>query len=66
MNDSAVASMRRNAERQGAAIEIAPQEYETDDVEVFEDAGVEWCDGGYWVEARVWVDAEDVEEFCGF
>lgn len=65
------ASLDRDAQRQEIALEIARDSYGSDDVEVgppvYSDTGspdekVESVDGGYWVSARVFIYADDVEE----
>lgn len=54
-------SLRRADERKKIAESLARASFiDNDDVEVGGD--VEYVDGGYWVTARVFVDAEDVEE----
>jgi hypothetical protein len=72
-------SLRRNDERLNLAVEIAHETYGSDDIEIMTDAGevltgigfgggweVDVVDGGYWVEARVWVDLGLVEEKMGY
>jgi hypothetical protein len=65
------AALDRDARRQTLAVEIARERYGSDDVEVGRSRFlVEWplgatvqvesVDGGYWIAARVWVDADDV------
>jgi len=60
-------SMERREQRLAIATEKAKENYETDDLEVSaigDNRGemvVESVDGGYWVSARVWVDADVVE-----
>ena len=66
IEESFNASMRRNSKRERLAVEAAKEMYGSADVEVgraFErpDDEVEWVDGGYWVNARIWVDFEEVE-----
>lgn len=62
------ASIERMNERYRIATDLALESYESDDVQIVHsevDAGgwfVESVDGGYWVEARVWVPADTVEE----
>lgn len=74
--DEMRASVRRAQERASIACILATQRFATnDDVEVVgrplepdspiyvhtEDGVAEYVDGGYWVEARIFVDADDVE-----
>lgn len=57
------ASLERSAQRERLAITIAVERYASDDVDVPEEDGkLEYVDGGYWVKARVFVDADTVEE----
>lgn len=44
--------------RKAAADIYADGDY---DIEIYSDAPVEKVDGGYWVEAHVWVGEEDVD-----
>lgn len=63
-------SIDRILNQEARAVEIAREIYGSDDVEVYPGAflaelpvpRIEIVDGGYWVEARVWVDADLVEE----
>lgn len=59
------ASLRRWEARNRAAIDLAIDNYVTgsdDDIDIVDDPHIESVDGGYWIAARVWVSAEDVEE----
>lgn len=62
------ASLEREARREKIAIDLARVRYafNTDDVEIthedYPTPVVESVDGGYWVRARVWIYADDVEE----
>ena len=57
------ASLERQEQRERIAAGLAYENYASDDVVVEPpDEGVESVDGGYWVKARLWVDADDVEE----
>ena len=63
-------SVARNEQRIKIAKEIAVETYATDDVVIFGfdggvDPKVEPTDEGYWVEAQVWVNYEEVEERMG-
>ena len=50
-------------ERDDIARNIITEQYaRDDDVVVYDDAEVESVDGGYWVAARHWVYADDVED----
>lgn len=60
MDTSPEASLARRAARNTIARELAVKRYANDDVEVSDD--LDYVDGGYWVRARVWVDAQDVED----
>ena len=42
------------------AVDAARREYQTDYVEVDDDAIVSTTDGGTWVQARVWVSYEEM------
>lgn len=61
-------SVQRMSRRFELATEIAKSTYASDDLEIVESVlasggwFVESVDGGYWVEARVWVPADAVEE----
>jgi hypothetical protein len=61
------ASLARDERRRQIASDLARESYHSDDVEVSRigdnrgEVDVESVDGGYWVSARVWVYAEDVE-----
>lgn len=57
-------SLARAERREQLAVSIAQRQAD-DDLEVPGDMDVprvESVDGGYWVAARIWVDAEEVEE----
>jgi hypothetical protein len=60
-------SLARQDERFSTATKLAIAGYASDEVEIVEAADnrsgwfIESVDGGYWVEARVWVDAQEVE-----
>lgn len=56
-------SLMRDAHRRDMAITLAMR---VTDVEVDEKADVTSRDGGYYVAARVWVDAADVEHATGY
>ena len=63
-------SLARDQRRREIAAEIAEESYGSDDVDVLpgkwiledREPRIESVDGGYWVEARVWVEADVVEE----
>lgn len=56
------ASLAREALRHRTAQAIAVEKYGSNDIEIEPpDEEVEEADGGYWVKAYVWVDAEEVE-----
>ena len=63
-------SLRRRDERLAAARKLAQEIYASDDIDVLPgrwivesspEPDIEEVDGGYWVQARVWVDADLVE-----
>lgn len=54
-------SVARMARRFEIAGEMAIERYGDDDCEIFHEE-IESVDGGYWVNARVWVDADPVED----
>lgn len=61
---------RRWWKRRQYAVSIAQENYGDDDCEIYDEAAdaeshIEEVDGGYWVRARVWVSAADVEERMG-
>lgn len=62
-------SLARASDREKIAVKIARDSYGSDDVEIdeydHEKLFIESVDGGYWVKARVWVDAEAVEGLMG-
>lgn len=54
------ASLARAAAREEKARDVATSRADGwADVVVDADAVVDWRDGGYWVAARIWVDADD-------
>lgn len=57
------ASVARDDARRARAVEVARKNYGSEDVAVAmdENVHVHSVDGGYWISARVWVDADAVE-----
>lgn len=67
MSDQGMREAIERAEaRRLKAIDLAGRDVHQENIEVLEDVGVDYRDGGYWVAARIWVDAESVEHGCGF
>jgi hypothetical protein len=61
---------RRWWKRRSLAVEIALENYGSDDIEIYDESAdaeshVEEVDGGYWIRARVWVAAAEVEGKMG-